>query len=306
MKRTIFNEYGGPDVLVQENYELPDIKDGQLVIEAFATSINPIDIKIRKGDLKFITGKKFPKIPGADFCGKVIQSKDKTYKEGDIVFGMLDVMKGGAYADNIILENKNCVLKPDHLNVYESAVVPVVGLTTYLALITHGNLQKNQKVFINGCTGGVGSFAVQLSKALGTEVTGTCSKKNIEFASQIGVDHIIDYNNSSIDVSTSFDIVFDTVGNLSASALKKLGNKNAKYATTGFSFRLIIQSFFSKAFRIINVKPIHALLTELKELIETNNINPIISKEYSMDDIKAAHKDFESGNNTGKSLIKIK
>ena len=164
-------------------------------------------------------------------------------------------------------------------------------------------LQKNQKVFINGCTGGVGSFAVQISKAIGAEVTGTCSKQNIEFASQIGVDHIIDYNKSPLDnLSTTFDIVFDTAGNLSVSKLKKIGKKDAKYATTGFNFGLLIQSFFSKPFKLINVKPNTELLNVLKGFIETNNIKPIISKEYSIDSIQKAHKDFENGIKKGKTL----
>lgn len=307
MKRTIFNEYGSPEVLIEESFELSDIKDGQLLIALFATSINPIDIKIRRGDLKFITGKKFPKILGADFSGQVIQTKNKNYKEGDIVFGMLDVMKGGSYAENIIIEDRNCVLKPEHLNVYESAVIPVVGLTSFLAIIIHGNLQKNQKVFINGCTGGVGSFAVQIAKAVGAEVTGTCSRQNVDFANKIGVDHVIDYNNSPLDkLPTAFDFVFDTAGNLSVSKLKKLGNKDAKYATTGFNFSLIIQSFFSKYFKLINVKPNTELLDSLKRFIEAKDIKPIISKEWSIDNIQEAHNDFENGGIPGKTMIKIK
>lgn len=305
MKRIIFNEYGGPEVLIQENFDLSKIRDGQILIESFATSINPIDIKIRRGELKFITGKKFPKTLGADFCGQVIQTKNKNYKKGDIVFGMLDVMKGGSYSDNILIEDRNCVLKPDNLDVYESAVIPVVGLTSFLALISHGNLEKNQNVFINGCTGGVGSFAVQVSKAIGAEVTGTCSKKNVDFAAQIGVDHIIDYNETPLDnLSKTFDFVFDTAGNLNVSKLKKLGNKNAKYATTGFNFGLIIQSFFVKSIKLINVKPNKELLNALKDFVEKNNIKPIICKEYSIDNIQKAHKDFESGIMKGKSLIK--
>lgn len=307
MKRTIINKYGDPEVLLQENFEIAEIKDEQILIEQFATSINPIDIKIRRGDLKFITGKKFPKILGADFCGQVIQSKNKNFKEGDVLFGMLDVMKGGSYADQIIIEDKNCALKPENLTVYESAVISVVGLTCYLALITHGDLQKGHKVFINGCTGGVGSFAVQIAKAIGAEVTGTCSKKNTDFANQIGVDHIIDYNKSHLDnLSTTFDFVFDTAGKLSVSKLKKLGNKDAKYATTGFNFGLIIKSIFSKTFKLVNVKPNAELLNSLKEFLEANNIKPIISKEWSIDNLQAAHNDFESGVKTGKTMIKIK
>lgn len=307
MKRTIINKYGDPEVLLQENFEIADIKEEQILIEQFATSINPIDIKIRRGDLKFITGKKFPKILGADFCGQVIQSKNKNFKEGDVLFGMLDVMRGGSYADQIIIEDKNCALKPENLTVYESAVIPVVGLTCYLALITHGDLQKGQKVFINGCTGGVGSLAVQIAKAIGAKVTGACSKKNTDFANQIDVDHIIDYNKSHLDnLSTTFDFVFDTAGKLSVSKLKKLGNKDAKYATTGFNFGLIMKSIFSKSFKVISVKPNAGLLNSLKEFLEANNIKPIIYKEWSIDNIQSAHKGFESGVKTGKTIIKIK
>ena len=307
MKRIIFNEYGTPEVLIQENNKISGINDGQILIESFATSINPIDIKIRRGDLKFITGKKFPKILGADFCGQVIQSKNEKFKEGDVLFGMLDVMKGGSYSDQIIIEDKNCDLKPENLTVYESAVISVVGLTCYLALISHGDIQKGQKVFINGCTGGVGSFAVQIAKAMGAIVSGTCSKKNTDFAHKIGVDNIIDYNKSHLNnFSITFDFVFDTTGNLSVSKLKKLGNKDAKYATTGFNFGLILKSVFSKSFKLINVKPSTESLSSLKRFIEAKNIKPIISKEWSIDNIQEAHKDFENGGRTGKTMIKIK
>jgi len=307
MKRTIINKYGNPDVLLQENFENADLNEGQILIEQFATSINPIDIKIRRGDLKFITGKKFPKILGADFCGKVIKSKNKNFKEEDVVFGMLDVMKGGSYAEQIIIEDKNCALKPENLTEYESAVIPMVGLTSYIALITHGDLHKGQKVFINGCTGGVGSIAVQIAKVIGLEITGTCSKKNIDFANQIGVDNIIDYNKSPLDnISTTFDFVFDTTGKLSVSKLIKLGNKDTKYATTGFNFGLIMKSIFSKSFKLINVKPNAELLQSLKEFIEANNIKPIISKEWTIDNIQAAHKDFENEIKRGKIMIIIK
>ncbi|NPE30110.1 zinc-binding dehydrogenase [Methanococcoides sp. SA1] len=108
------------------------------------------------------------------------------------------------------------------------------------------------------------------------------------------------------NVSTTFDFVFDTVGKLSASKIKKLGYKNSKYATTGFNFRLIIQSIFSKSFKLINVKPNAELLQRLKEFIEANSITPIISKEWTIDNIKAAHKDFENEIRTGKIIVKIK
>lgn len=257
--------------------------------------------------MKFITGNKFPKLLGADFCGQVLQSKNKKFKKGDVLFGMLNPMKGGACAEQIVIDEKNCSLKPDNLSEYESAVVPLIGLTCYTALIAHGNIQKNQKVFINGCTGGVGSFAVQMANSIGAEVTGTCSDQNAEYAKTIGAQHVIDYKNSSLEqLEASYDFIFDTTGTLSASKLNKLGNEDAKYATTGFSVGLLIKAVFSKSLKMLNVKSNPDLLNELKGFIEANDIKPTVAKEWTLDNIRSAHKDFEQGIKRGKTLIKIK
>ena len=307
MKRIIFNEYGGPEVFSIQDFELPEIKEGQILINQSGTSINPVDIKVRKGDLKFLTGRKFPKTFGSDFCGEVVQSKNRSYSVGDFVFGALDTLKGNAYAEKIISDGTNCTIKPVNLSEYEAAVTPVIGITCYMALISHGDVQKTRRVFINGCTGGVGHFAVKMAKALEAEVTGTCSEKNIGLASSIGVDHVLDYNKPfPQNILKSFDFVFDTTGKLSVSGLKRFGNKNAKYCTTGFKPEFFFYSVLSKSFKFIKFSAPVELLNNLKNFIEKNKIKPLISGEWPMNEVGKAQEEFEKGNKTGKVLIRIK
>jgi NADPH:quinone reductase-like Zn-dependent oxidoreductase len=215
MKRIIFNEYGHPGVFKVEEYNLPAITEGQLLINVSGTSVNPVDVKVRKGDLKFLTGKKFPKVPACDFCGVVIESKYKAFKKGDVVYGVLDTLKGRACAERIIIDGADCGIKPANLNESETFVLPVIGITCLDALVTYAGIKPNQKVFINGCTGGVGHFAVKMAKAPGAEVTGTCSEINSGFARSIGADRVLDYNKPLPgDLANSFDFVFDTTGKM--------------------------------------------------------------------------------------------
>lgn len=306
MKRIIINQYGGPEVLEQEHIDSPVIKENQILVEQKATSLNPVEIKVRKGEMKLITGKKFPKTLGSDFSGIVIESKCDNFKIGDEVYGLVNPMKGGSYAEQIVVEPAWCTFKPSSLSLKEAGVVSVVGLACLEALIYHGKLNKGETVFINGCTGGVGSFAVLLSKAIGAEVTGTCSAKNIEFANKIGVDNIIDYSKQNLSSLTkTFDLVFDTTGKLTPKQLRKLGKKSSKYSTTGLSVALLINSIFSKSLKLIVVKPDSNKLKDLRILIDKHKVKPVISNEWAFEDMESAHMEFERYGGKGKILINV-
>lgn len=286
----------------------PTLQNNRILVEQKTSSINPVDVKVRNGDLKFATVRKFPKVPGVDFAGIVKASKNSDYKEGDEVFGYLNPLKSGAYAEQLVVTSKNISPKPKTLTFQESGVVPTVGLTAMEALINHGQLNKDDTVFINGCSGGVGSFAVKIAKAIGADVTGTCSGKNIDFAGDIGVDHLIDYTQTSLDLlPLKFDVVLDTTGKLSAKQIKKLGKNSAKLAsvTTGFTPGIFIHSLFTKGLKMINTLPNAKKLNQLKSFIDDYHIKPVITREWSMEDIQSAFEQFEKQGGKGKVSIII-
>ncbi len=172
MKATVINHYGSADALHYGEVEKPSIKPDQMLVKVHATSVNPIDWKIRKGMLKLLTGSKFPIILGFDLSGEVIEVGDDVtrFKPGDMVYARLDQATGGAYAEYAAVSARIATHKPTNMSHLEAAVVPLAGMTALQALRDQGKLKAGQKVLINGASGGVGTFAVQIAKALGAEV----------------------------------------------------------------------------------------------------------------------------------------
>ena len=211
--------------------------------------------------MKIFTGKKFPKGLGADISGTVSAVGENVvgFKVGDEVYGKLGGFKGNAYAEFVTANLVDLALKPTNLDFNESASVPLAALTAYQALVNLGGLTKGSQVLINGCSGGVGHFGVQIAKALGAEVTGVCSTKNISLAKKIGADNVIDYTKEDVvDGYVKYDIFFDAIANQSYSKVKPILNKNGRYISTLPSVGVILNSitglFSSKKAKMINAK----------------------------------------------------
>jgi len=218
MKAVIINRYGSPDVLQYQDVELPQIKRDQLLVRVHAASVNPIDWKIRKGMLRLFTGNSFPMILGFDVSAEVVEVGQSVtqFKPGDLIYARLDQLPGGAYAEYAAVAAKVAALKPENLTHEEAAAVPLAALTALQALRDEGGLQPGHKVLINGSSGGVGTFAVQIAKAMAAEVTAVCSPKNIELAKTLGADHTLDYTQQDFTQDVArYDIIFDAVGNRS-------------------------------------------------------------------------------------------
>ena len=228
MKAVVINRYGAADVLEYREVEKPAINDDEILVEVYASSVNPVDWKVRQGQLKIITGKKFPRILGCDFSGKIaeIGKNIKNYKVGDEIYGMVSALKGGAYAEYVKVSLENILAKPRNLDFEQAAAVPLAGLTALQSLRNLGKIKQGDRVLINGCSGGVGSFAIQIAKSFDANVTGICSSKNIEFSKNLGADNVIDYTRKNIlERDETYDIFFDVVGNQSFSQIKKLLTK---------------------------------------------------------------------------------
>jgi 2-desacetyl-2-hydroxyethyl bacteriochlorophyllide A dehydrogenase len=312
MKAVVIRRYGSPEVLQYEDVELPKIKPNQLLVKVHASCVNPVDWKIRQGMLKLLTGNKFPMILGFDLSGEVLEigSQVTRFKPGDAVYGSVDLL-GGAYAELAAVPENNAALKPINMTHEEAASLPVAALTALQSLRDLGNVQTGQSVLVNGASGGVGIFAVQIAKALGVQVTAVCSTKNIELVKSLGADRIIDYTQQDFTQdSAHYDIILDAVAKQSFSSCKKVLKPNGIYVTTLPSLEIFVQIILTalipgKKAKFILETPRSQDLVYLRELIEAGKIRSVIDRTYPLQELAAAHAYSETERTVGKIAIAV-
>lgn len=312
MKASFINSYGGPDVL--EFGEIPDPipTKGTVLVSVKATSINPLDFKIRSGALKIVTGSKFPKVLGTDFSG-VIQKLGEGvtgFKVGDSVYGAVTTFIGkqGALAELVIAPANAIRPLPEKMSFEIAASLPVAALTALNGLRQCGDI-KDKKVLINGATGGVGHFAVQIAKARGAEVTAVCSSKNFDFAKQLGASELIDY--SKVDILNNgikYDVLFDAYGKLNFKDASKVLTDNGYYVSTllsPFAFFQVIISRIIGGKKLVpgNMRAKKEDYIELESLLSSGKITPVIAKTFPLEKTKDAIAQLESGNIKGKIIV---
>lgn len=310
MKAAIYNKYGSPDVLEIVDLIEPEIQDGEILIRVKYASVNPIDWKIRKGVMKIITGNKFPRITGSDFMGFVEDSNDNNFQKGDAVFGYVDNTKQGSCAELVKVTEENLIKIPVGIDEKQAAVIPLAASTALESLLDKAKISIGRKVFINGGTGGVGSFAIQIAKYYNCEVTTTCSTKSIAYAKDFGADHIIDYTKEPLFDNKKYDIILDAVSNLSIGMCRKYMNKKGVFITLKPRPIPMLKIFFnnlisSKKGKIELATPNKKTLNRLQKLITETKLKPYIDKSYNLDNIAEAHRYSELGRTKGKILIEI-
>lgn len=312
MKAIVIDHYGSADVLQYQEVEQPQIKTSELLVKVHATSINPLDWKTRQGMLKWLMSHKFPKILGADLSGEVVQvgTQVTRFKPGDEIYASLP-SSSGAYAEFVAVAEKFAAPKPNNITHAEAGVVPLTALTALQALRNLGKIQAGHKVLINGASGGVGIFAVQIAKAFDAEVTGVCSQKNVELVTSLGCDRLIDYRQQDFTQDTQkYDIVFDAVAKSSFWQCQKILKSNGIYVSTlptlSNLVAILSTTIFSKQkAKLIIFQPNSQDLLYLKELIEAGKLYPVIDSTYSLQKVAQAHKYSESQRATGKISIVI-
>lgn len=312
MKAVVIHEYGSADVLKFEEVEAPTIKPDELLVKVHAAAVNPVDWKIRKGMLKIITGNKFPMILGFDLAGKVVEvgSQVTDFQVGDEIYGSLGV-PGGAYAEIAAVPQKVAAVKATNISFEEAAALPVAALTALQSLRDKANIQPSQTVLINGASGGVGIFAVQIAKALGAEVTGVCSSKNLDFVKSLGADYLIDYTQQDFTKNqVQYDIIFDAVGKQTFDNCKKVLKPNGIYVTTLPNLQNIVAIALTSIFgnqkaKFILAQPNTADLLYLNELIEAGKLRVVIDCTYPLQELAAAHIYSESERAKGKIVIRV-
>jgi NADPH:quinone reductase-like Zn-dependent oxidoreductase len=311
MKAITRKRYGGPEVLHLQEVEKPALKDDYIMVRVYANSANPVDWHIIRGKPllgRFTFGILKPaiKIPGADFSG-VVQETGKNvsrFKAGDHVFG--EAFKG-AFAEYTCVPENVCAAMPAGTDFPEMACVPIAGLTALQALITHGNLKAGEYVLINGSSGGVGHFAVQIARAYGAIVTAVCSGKNVEFVKTLGADRVIAYDKENIhEHNGQYDLIVDTHGNLDFKDFKSLGQRGVitGFTTMGHMISVLSGKAFSK-FPLIQftAKNNTRDLETLASLIHNKKIRVHIDKIYPSNEIPEAIGYIEAMRTKGKVAI---
>ncbi len=309
MKAFIKTKYGGPEVLQLEEAEKPSVSNDYILVKVEANSANPADWHILRGKplfARFTFGlfKPKDKIPGADFAG-IIEETGKNvtgFKAGDRVFG--ETLRGGAFAEYVSVPATVCAMMPEGTNFPQMPCVPIAGLAALQAVTTHGQIKPGETVMINGSSGGVGHFAVQIAKACGANVTAVCSGKNIDFVSSLGADQVIAYDKENIHLhNRKYDLVIDTNGNLSHNDYKRMGRRGVMvgFTTMGHMFSVLFKKAFNK-FPLIqftaeaNTKD----LEKLALLIRDGKIKVHIEKIFNYKEIPSAVSYIESMRTRGK------
>ncbi|HAG51009.1 MAG: hypothetical protein A2X87_02210 [Deltaproteobacteria bacterium GWC2_42_51] len=318
MKAVVIRKFGTSEVLEIETVNRPIISNDQVLIHVFYSSANPIDWKIRNGALRFITGSKFPMLLGFDVAGEIAETGASVtkFKKGDRVFAMLDLKHRGAYAEYACARENTVALIPENVDFKEAAAIPLTALAAYQALHHKCRIKSGETVLINGASGGVGSFAIQIAKATGANVTAVCSTRNTELVRSLGADKVIDYTKQNFtQLPDRYDIIFDTAGKLSFFRISKNLTSSGRYITTLPNKPTDVLSFFLTPFlslfgyrkksTFLNVKSSGSDLNNIAHLIRQKKVIPLIDRVYNLEEIKEAHTYSETGHARGKIVIKI-
>ena len=305
MKAIVYTKYGPPEVLQLKEVKKPTIKDDEVLVKIQAAAANPADWHMLRGEpflARLNAGLFKPKntILGIDIAGQIeaVGKNVTEFQPGDEVFG--DCGWGGGFAEYVGVTEKNLVLKPTNISFEEAAAVPVAAITALQGLRDNGKIQSGQKVLINGASGGVGTFAVQIAKSFGAEVAGVCSTRNLDMVRSIGADHVIDYTQEDFTKhGQHYDLIYDAVGNRSVSDYKRALKPRGICVITGFTtmsrlfqHMLLGQLMSMSGSKKIGMQPVakpnQKDLVFVKELLEAGKVVPVIDRCYPLSEVPEA------------------
>jgi NADPH:quinone reductase-like Zn-dependent oxidoreductase len=338
MKAIVYRNYGSPDALKCEEIEKPIAGDDEVLIRVHAASVNPLDGGLMKGKPysgRILLGLRKPKDtrPGRDVAGQVeaVGGNVTQFKPGDEVFGVcisepLDSGVGvwvrchGAFAEYVCAPESALAMKPDNVTFEQAASAPIAAFTALQGLRDKGQIQPGQKVLIHGAAGGVGTFAVQIAKWFGANVTGVSSTRNVELVRSIGADYVIDYTQEDFTKrGERYDLIFDCFANHSLSACRRVLNRKGIYVGVGGPQSrwmigllvrpikaLLLSPFVSQKLVTCLARPNKEDLTIMRELMATGKVTPVIDRCYSLSEVPEAIRYLEAGHARGKVVISLK
>jgi NADPH:quinone reductase-like Zn-dependent oxidoreductase len=321
MKAILFTRYGSPDVLQVTEVEKPVPNENQVLIKVMAASANPLDWHRMRGEpflARMGEGLRKPRDTrlGADVAGQVesVGKNVTEFKPGDEVFGAVGA---GSFAEYVCTREKNLALKPSNVSFEAAAAAPVVGYTALQGLRDHGQIRAGQKVLVNGAAGGIGTFAVQLAKWYGTEVTGVCSTRNLDMVCSIGADHVVDYTREDFTRNgQQYDLIYDAIGNRSVFDYRRALAPGGKCVIAGFTSlprlfeHMLLGPWVSRRgnrkvgmMGISNAKKEDLLF--IQELLETGKVVSVIDRRYPLSETAEAIRYLETLHARGKVIINV-
>jgi NADPH:quinone reductase-like Zn-dependent oxidoreductase len=319
MKAIVYTQYGSPDVLHFTEVAKPTPADDEVLIKVRAASVNPLDWRLMRGKPLFVRlmtgGLRKPKItrPGVDLAGQVeaVGRSVTQFKPGDDVFGGCR----GAFAEYVCVMEDKLATKPADLSFEDAAAVPVAALSALQALRDQGHIQRGHNVLVDGASGGVGTFAVQIAKSFGAEVTAVCSTTNVDTARSIGADHVIDYTREDFTQSGQlYDLIVAANAYHSIFDYRRALSQNGIYILVGGGWAQILQAMLlGPLLSLIGRKKMHFFVAKinqkdlvlLKDLLETGKIVPVIDRCYPLSDVPQALRYLEKGHARGKVIISV-
>jgi NADPH:quinone reductase-like Zn-dependent oxidoreductase len=312
MRAVFYRRPGPPDVLELGEMPEPRISAREVLVRVRAAGVNPVDCKLRAMRIR-PPWQRFPVIPGSDVAGEVVRVGDSVtrFQPGDAVYAMLSPFKGGAYAEYAAVPERQAAHKPANLDYEAAASVPIAGLTALQALRDDGRVKPGDRVLINGASGGVGSFAVQVAKALGAMVTAVTSGRNVEWVKALGADRVVDYEREDFTRSGErYAVVFDTVSSSSFGRCKPILTPHGTYVRTLPSVSTILHAATSalslgRRARIFFLRPRAEDLDQLRELIEAGRVAPRVERVFALAQAAHAHAASESGHSRGKLVLRV-
>lgn len=310
MKAAVYDEFGGPEKVQVRTMEIPEVKEGEVLVRIKAAGVNPVDYAVREGYLKDFLPYAFPIIPGWDMAGVVEERgfSARRFSVGDEVYAYArrPVVQYGTFAEYIVLPESYLAERPRSVSWEEAAGIPLAGLTAYQSLYDAGKLQEGQTILILGASGGVGSLGIQLAKVLGARVIGVASKKNHSFMRELGADETIDYHNTNIGEAVKgvapegVDLIFDCASGetleQSLLVLKPTG-KLVSILNQGQDLSPDIN------FEYVFVEPNASQLDHMRELTDAGRLQVHVSGTYSLDEAADALKQIQTAHTTGKIVI---
>ena len=310
MKAVRIHEFGDPDVIRIDDIDRPRPREKQILVKVAGSSVNPVDLSLRSGEMKLIAQFQLPKTLGFELAGEIVEcgSGVTSFLPGDRVVAMTG-MAASAAAEYCCVDQENATLLPDELAWPEAAAVPLAGATALQALRGIAHLRKGQRLLINGASGGVGSYAVQIAKLLEAHVTAVCSEERFDHVRQLGADETFDYKTQDLsELGEKFDIVFDAAAKLSVDKIKGLVHHGGHAVTTRPAPKQVVESLVERlrgSFKLsfMMVRPRAGDIALLMRLLKEGRLQPCLAKTFPLEQAADAHRHLEDESVPGKIVL---